>query len=372
MQGAECFASPQSEEMFTMSRRLLFQIAVVPIAVIAAMLARLLLWPILGKDVPFLLLWPAVMFSAWFGGLVPGMLTTLLAALSEMYFVLEPPRSFHVSNPAEAVGVVLFILLGTAVSLMAEWLHRYNRAIQEEYHRKDLFLTTIAHELRNPLAPIRNALAILKTPGVGPETVTYATEVLDRQVGQMTHLVDDLLDVSRIARGKVQLQKEPVELAAVVHQAVEASRPLIEARHQDLAVTLPPSLPPLPADPARLAQVLTNLLNNAAKYTDEGGHIRLAVEQNHDEVTVRVRDTGMGIPPEMLPRIFDVFTQVDGARNRSQGGMGLGLALVRGLVELHGGRVEAHSEGLGKGSEFVVHLPRTPAQPETGRMPQHV
>ncbi len=344
--------------MFIMSRHQLFRIAVVPIAVLAAMLARILLLPILGAKLPFLLLWPAVLFSAWFGGLIPGLLTTLLAALSEMYFVLDPPFSFHVSNPAEAVGVVLFILLGAMVSLLAEWLHRVNRAVQEEYRRKDVFLATIAHEMRNPLAPIRNALTILKTPVAGPETVTYAIEVLDRQVQQMVRLVDDLLDVSRIARGKVHLHKEWVDVAAVVRQAVEASRPLVEARHQELTVALPSNLAPLSADPARLAQVLTNLLNNAAKYTDEGGQIRLTVEQDKEEVILRVRDTGIGIPPEMLPRIFDVFTQVDGAQQRSQGGLGIGLALVRGLVELHGGRVEAHSEGRGKGSEFVVRLPR--------------
>ena len=343
--------------MFTVSRPALIRLAVVPVAVLAAMLARELLWPVLGPSVPFLLLWPAVMFSAWFGGLTPGLLTTLLAALGEMYFVLDPPFSFHVSNPEEAVGVVLFMLLGTMVSLLAEWLHRANDAVREEYRRKDLFLTTIAHELRNPLAPIRNALTILKAPGAGPDVLAYAIEVLDRQVKQMIRLVDDLLDVSRIARGKVQLQKEPVELASVVNQAVEASRPLLEARRQELKVTLPPNLRPLSADPARLAQVLTNLLNNAAKYTDEGGRIGLSAEQVGEEVTVRVRDTGMGIPADMLPRIFEAFTQVDGALARSQGGMGLGLALVRGLVELHGGRVEAHSEGLGKGSEFVVRLP---------------
>ncbi len=340
-----------------MSRRSLVRLTVVPVAVLAAMAARLVLWPILGPSVPFLLLWPAVMFSAWFGGLIPGLLTTLLAALSEMYFVLDPPFSFHVSDPAEAVGVILFMLLGTMVSLLAEWLHRANDAVQEEYRRKDVFLATIAHELRNPLAPIRNALAILKAPEASPEVLRYAVDVLDRQVRQVARLVDDLLDLSRIARGKVCLQKQPVELAAVVHQAVEASRPLLEARRQELSVSLPPGLPPLSADPARLAQVLTNLLNNAAKYTDEGGHIRLSAEQVGGEVMVRVRDTGIGIPADMLPRIFDPFTQVDGALRRAQGGLGLGLALVRGLVELHGGRVEAHSEGLGKGSEFVVHLP---------------
>lgn len=339
-------------------RRLLSQLTLVLVPVLVVMLARWLLLPVLGTKVPFLLLWPAVLFSAWFGGLVPGLLTTLLAALCELYFVLHPPFTFQVTDPSEAIGVVLFVMLGGMVSLLAEWLHRANRAVQEEYRRKDVFLTTIAHELRNPLAPIRNALTILKAPGADSDAMTYAVEVLDRQVRQMVRLVDDLLDVSRIARGKVHLQKQSVGLASVVHQAVETSRPLIEARSQELTVSLPSNLAPLSADPARLAQVLTNLLNNAAKYTDEGGHIWLTVEQDKEEVILRVRDTGIGIPAEMLPRIFDMFAQVNSTLARSQGGLGIGLALVRGLVELHGGRVEVHSEGRGKGSEFVVRLPR--------------
>ena len=174
---------------------------------------------------------------------------------------------------------------------------------------------------------------------------------------QLTRLVDDLLDVSRITRGKVNLQREPVDLAAVVARAVEVSRPLIDARRHELAVTLPPEPVRLEADATRLAQVVANLLNNAAKYTEERGHIWLTVERDGGEAVVRVRDTGVGIPAEMLAQVFDLFTQVTHSLDRSQGGLGIGLTLAKSLVEMHGGSVRAHSDGPGQGSEFVVHLP---------------
>jgi PAS domain S-box-containing protein len=231
------------------------------------------------------------------------------------------------------------------------------QALQEADRRKDEFLAMLAHELRNPLAPIRNAVQILRAKGPPMLELHWARDVIDRQVDQMTRLVDDLLDVSRITRGKILLRKERVELAAVVSSAVEASRPLIEKWGHELTVTLPPGPVHLEADPTRLAQVLLNLLNNAAKYTEQGGRIWLTIEPEGDEVCVRVKDTGIGIPPEMLPRVFEMFTQVERSLERSQGGLGLGLTLVRSLVEMHGGTVKAHSGGPGKGSEFVVRLP---------------
>ena len=190
-----------------------------------------------------------------------------------------------------------------------------------------------------------------------PTSIEQARSMMERQVGQMVRLMDDLLDISRITSGKMQLRKERVELAAVVQSAVEASRPLIEAQAHELTVTLPPEPVYLDADPTRLAQVFSNLLNNAAKYTEKGGHIWLTAERQGGEVVVSVRDTGIGIAAEHLPHIFEMFSQVDPALERSQGGLGIGLALVRGLVELHGGTVEARSGGLGMGSEFIVRLP---------------
>jgi PAS domain S-box-containing protein len=227
----------------------------------------------------------------------------------------------------------------------------------EADRRKDEFLATLAHELRNPLAPIRNALQTMRLAGNSGLIMEQARTMMERQLTQLVRLVDDLLDVSRITRGKVELRKEWIELAAVVQSAVETSRPLIEASGHELTVTLPPESIHLDADLTRLAQVFSNLLNNAAKFTEQGGHIWLTAERHGGEVVVKVRDTGLGIPVEMLPKIFEMFTQVDRSLERSQGGLGIGLTLVKRLVEMHGGSVEARSDGPGKGSEFTVRLP---------------
>ena len=230
-------------------------------------------------------------------------------------------------------------------------------ALKESDRRKDEFLAILAHELRNPLAPIRNAVHILRAKAPALPELLWATDVIDRQVHQMSRLVDDLLDVSRIAGGKIQLRKERIELATVVNSAIEASRPLIDKRGHELAVMMPAEPIPLHADLTRLSQVLLNLLNNAAKYTDPGGRIGLTVAREGAEVAIRVTDTGIGIPSEMLPRIFGMFTQVDRSLERAEGGLGIGLTLVQRLVELHRGTVEARSGGPGKGSEFIVRLP---------------
>jgi PAS domain S-box-containing protein len=242
--------------------------------------------------------------------------------------------------------------------------------VREADRRKDEFLALLAHELRNPLAPIRNALHIMKQAGADGAVVQRVREMMERQVQHMTRMVDDLLDVSRITRGKIELRKEAVDLATVVDRTVEATRPLIEDRQQELTVDLPPEPLRLEADPTRLEQVLANLLNNAAKYTDHGGHVWLSARQEGGELVVKVRDTGVGIAPDMLPRIFEPFVQADRVLHQSQGGLGIGLTLVRRLVEMHGGSVTAHSDGPGKGSEFVVRLPAlSPKQPTPGGQP---
>jgi CheY-like chemotaxis protein len=215
----------------------------------------------------------------------------------------------------------------------------------------------LAHELRNPLAPIHSSVEVMRMLGPTDPNHQRARETIERQVKQMTHLVDDLLDVSRITTGKIRFQMEPVELAIVVARAVETSRPLIEARSHELSVTLPPDPVMVQGDATRLAQVVANLLNNAAKYTARGGHIWLTVEQGLEEAVLRVGDNGAGIPPDLLPKVFDLFTQGDRSLDRSEGGLGIGLTLVKSLVEMHHGTVEVHSEGHGKGSEFVVRLP---------------
>ena len=215
----------------------------------------------------------------------------------------------------------------------------------------------LAHELRNPLAPIGNAVQILQLKTSADPEEQWARALIERQVQHMASMVDDLLDISRIARGKIKLEKQPVELASVAARALEMVRPLVDARKHRVTVTLPAGPVWLEADPPRLVQVLTNLLTNAAKYTDPGGQIWLTAEREGDEVAVKVRDTGIGIPTDLLPHIFLPFTQEDRSPDRAHGGLGLGLSLVRSLVDLHGGRVQAFSAGRGQGSDFVVHLP---------------
>jgi PAS domain S-box-containing protein len=238
-----------------------------------------------------------------------------------------------------------------------ESLRQRTEELQEADRRKDEFLAMLAHELRNPLAPLHNTLELLALQGDDPAAVAVAREVMERQVRQMVRLVDDLLDVSRITRGKIALRKAPVDLAAVVATAVDTSRPLIEARRHTLTISLPERPVRIEADAARLAQVLANLLNNAAKYTEVGGRIDLTAERADGEIVLRVGDNGTGISPEMLPRIFDLFTQAESGLDRAQGGLGIGLTLARRLVEMHGGTVEAASDGPGRGSDFVVRLP---------------
>jgi PAS domain S-box-containing protein len=229
--------------------------------------------------------------------------------------------------------------------------------LHEADRRKDEFLATLAHELRNPLAPIRNAAQLLRLQGPEDPGTRWAIDMIDRQVRQMARLLDDLLDVSRITRDKLELRRQRVGLAAVIQGAVEMSRPLIASREHELEICLPRDPMVLNADLTRLAQVFANLLNNAAKYTDPGGRICLAAERRGHEAVVSVRDSGIGIPAEHLPHVFEMFSQVASALDRSEGGLGIGLSLVRGLVEMHGGRVEARSDGPGKGSEFLVRLP---------------
>jgi signal transduction histidine kinase len=244
------------------------------------------------------------------------------------------------------------------------------KEVKEADQRKDEFLAMLAHELRNPLAPIRNALHIITMRGrERRQDVLQAWEIVVRQVEHMSRLVDDLLDVSRITRGKINLQREPLDVATIVARAVEGSQPQIDARRHTLEVALPADAGRVEGDPIRLAQVLWNLLNNAAKYTPEGGRIVVTAEKGQGEIAIRVRDTGMGIPAEVLPTVFDLFAQGERTLDRAEGGLGIGLTLVRQLTEMHDGTVEAFSEGPGRGSEFVVRLPLLPedvAEPDQG------
>lgn len=248
--------------------------------------------------------------------------------------------------------VLLQLAAMAAVSIENSKLYE---SLREQDQRKDEFLATLAHELRNPLAPIRNGLTVLR---MDPNADIHALiEMMERQLKQMVHLVDDLLDVSRVTTGKINLKREELDLREIVQSAIESCRPLTESLGHQLSTTLPDSPLPLNADRTRISQVLTNLLNNAAKYTPAGGDISLSAERVGNEAVVRIRDSGIGIPSTMLNRVFDMFTQVGSTLDRSQGGLGIGLTLVRRLVEMHRGSVEAESAGPGEGSTFVVRLP---------------
>jgi signal transduction histidine kinase/ActR/RegA family two-component response regulator len=234
---------------------------------------------------------------------------------------------------------------------------RLYQALKDADRRKDEFLATLAHELRNPLAPLRNGLQVMRLAGSNGEIADQVRTMMERQLSQMVHLIDDLLDLSRISRGKIELRKERVELAKIVQQAVETSRPAIEAAGHEFLIDMPTSPIYVDADVTRMAQVVSNLLNNAAKYTESGGRIRLSVQRQGTEAVVSVRDTGVGIPAHMLPHVWEIFTQIDRNLERSQGGLGIGLSIVKRLVEMHGGSVMAKSDGHGMGSEFDVRLP---------------
>jgi PAS domain S-box-containing protein len=316
-------------------------------------------------------------------------LTAAIQDVEHLRLLRELGLRSYLSVPLRArarpLGVITFITSESGrqygpgdLTLAEDLAHRAAVAIEnaqlyaelrEADRLKDEFLAMLAHELRNPLAPIRNALYIMKQPTADTAMLQQVRDMAERQVQHMARLLDDLLDVSRISRGRIELRKESVDVAAVIQRTIEAVRPLLEERRHELTVSLPAEPLRVQADPTRLEQVLTNLLNNAAKYTDPGGHVWLTAEQGKDEIVLRVKDTGIGIAPEMLPRIFDLFVQAERQLDRAPGGVGIGLTLVKKLVQMHEGRIEAISAGLGQGSEFLVHLPVLPEQlsaPDTG------
>jgi len=249
----------------------------------------------------------------------------------------------------------------------AEELRCVAAALSEADRRKNEFLATLAHELRNPLAPIRNGLQVMLLAKDNVEMVEHSRTMMERQLDHMVRLVDDLMDVSRITRGKLELKREHLELADVINSAVETSRPLIEQMGHTLQVSMPAEPIIINADLTRLAQAILNLLNNAAKYSERNGQIWLTAERQANDVIISIRDTGIGLDADQLPRSFEMFSQVDNSLGKSQGGLGIGLTLVRRLVEMHDGNVEAHSAGPGTGSEFIVRLPLVVEAPDAPR-----
>jgi signal transduction histidine kinase len=288
-------------------------------------------------------------------------------------------HSMRVESAAGAVALTMLVSIGVLISLAYESLHRVRRLLERKQRnlrvnmkaqrrlqaalvasdrRKDEFLATLAHELRNPLAPLRTAAHILRaTTLASQETLEAQVNVIGRQVALMARLIDDLMDVARITRGTLALSRDRVDIAEVIQNAVETSRPLIDACGHELTISLPAHPAYIDADIMRLTQVISNLLNNAAKYTPSRGHIHVGASVVASELTISVTDTGVGIPESMLDRIFEPFTQLEDRTHRSNDGLGIGLALARQLARLHGGDITARSPGAGKGSEFSVRLP---------------
>jgi signal transduction histidine kinase len=278
-------------------------------------------------------------------------------------------------NEVQALGLALDEAISASVAAYVRRRDDHTRRIEEALRdqaaelreadrRKNEFLAVLAHELRNPMAPILNSVEVLRLLGPAEANIVRARDIVERQVKHMVRLVDDLLDLTRVAQGKVELRRTTFPFAAAVAEAVQTTAPVYQSQQHQLVVHLPDEPLRLEADQARVVQILVNLLNNAAKYTDPGGRVDLTVAREGDEAVLRVRDNGVGIEAEMLGKVFELFTQVGHSLGRSQGGLGIGLTLVRQLVELHGGRVTVHSEGPGKGSEFVVRLPAAEPAPK--------
>ncbi|MGE0331777.1 MAG: ATP-binding protein [Ramlibacter sp.] len=319
--------------------------------------------------------WEQQRDHGWLGALHlddrAGVLDCLSKAKREQRLFYAPARLWHRATASyrqiEARGIPLFNDAGA----LTEWVgtckdvddqKRAEEALHAADRQKDAFIATVAHELRNPLAPIRNAVHILMRKGREDLQLVWTREVIDRQVAQMARLLDDLMDVSRIRENKIELRKSRVTLDSILDSAIEVSRPLLEQKGHHLELSIVKGAVYVQADPHRLSQVFSNLLNNAAKYTPPGGRISLSVRTEPHRAVVTIKDTGIGISAEMLPKIFEMFTQARNTPNRAEGGLGIGLSLAKSLIELHGGSIEVRSEGLGSGSEFIAFVPLASAR----------
>jgi signal transduction histidine kinase/ActR/RegA family two-component response regulator len=339
----------------------------------------------------------AVLASGLVGGWKPALLATLVCLANERFFFTNPKHSFAIPAGTDTMRILVYGVSGVAVSLLCEGLQRAWRRVaerqrqleremsermavaQERLHlvdqlrqadrRKDEFLATLAHELRNPLAPLSNAIELWGLVKNSPEQLEELREMMQRQLRQMTRLIDDLLDVSRISRGKIALRTEHVDLRILVTTAVDAVKPIIAANNQRLEIALPDEPVFVQADATRVSQVIGNVLHNAAKYTAESGEIWVRMTHESASAWISIRDTGCGIPPDLLASIFEMFQQVDQTLDRAQGGLGIGLTLAKRLVEMHGGSIDAKSDGPGRGSEFVISLPVDSSQEASAGAP---
>jgi signal transduction histidine kinase/CheY-like chemotaxis protein len=342
--------------------------------VVAVAGMRALLAPLLGTQAPLLPFVLAVFVSAYLGGRGPALAASLLTPVLATVFFTGWPSD---SPPSQWIAHVTFFLIiaGLASFLMHELQRRsraerealaiaadHARALSEADRRKDEFLAMLAHELRNPLAPIRNVAYVLSKGVADGDTVRKSGQMIERQANHLTRLVDDLLDVARITRGQVILRYELLSLDSVVESSIETVQPLLRARRQTTTLRQPSDKVFVDGDSVRLCQVIANLLTNASKYSPQGSCIDIAIDGSATEASITVRDTGVGIDPQLLPHLFDLFLQGDRTLDRSQGGIGVGLTIVKLLVEMHGGNVRVSSAGLNKGSEFQIRLPRVGAR----------
>jgi signal transduction histidine kinase/CheY-like chemotaxis protein len=337
----------------------------------AATLLRFALLPILQERVPFLLYFPAVLLTAYAGGLGPGLAATVVSVLASMFFFIEPTFSFGFDDPVWYIRLALFALVCAAISVVcdrmrsaqqqAEASARVAREQALEAERasrlKDEFLATVSHELRNPLNAMLGWVRVLRAGRRDEASLARGLEVVERNTVALNRLIEDLLDVSRIVSGKMHLDVQSVDVAQAVESAVESVRLAAEAKEVSVDVALDPDVGTVSGDAARVQQVVWNLLSNAVRFNVKGGRVTVRSERVGPDVRLTVSDTGRGIEPEFLPHVFERFRQEDGTSTRHHGGLGLGLAIVRHLVELHGGSVRVESDGVGKGATFAVVLP---------------
>ncbi|MEX0611740.1 MAG: ATP-binding protein [Pirellulales bacterium] len=329
--------------------------AIAGISLVLATALRYYLDPFLGDHLSFSFYFLAVSLAAWTGGVWPAVITAVLSGLIGNYLFTHPQWSLTIHNHEEFFSLALFVAVSLIIGILSEVSLRALERAKTAERAKDEFMATVAHELRSPLSVIHYANALNRISG--DEQARDQVDLIDRQVYQLNLLIEDLLDLSRVAHGKIRLDRDHVDASAVAEAALEKAKPLIAGHKHKLIVKLAPRPMPLYVDPVRVEQVLANLLINAAKYTPDGGEIGVTVAPADEYAVFTVRDNGIGIAPDMLPHVFELFAQSDRAAKRSNGGLGIGLALVRKLVEMHGGKVTANSAGPGRGSEFVVSLP---------------
>jgi signal transduction histidine kinase/CheY-like chemotaxis protein len=330
---------------------------------VASLILHWLMLPWLGYSYPFATSFASVAVAVWLGGWCPAILTAMIGYVIAGVWLREPEVSFGFGDVSSILGLGLYALtcaivigLGEAMRQARDRLRRSTQELQRADMNKSNFLALLSHELRNPMAPMRNVLGLLRMNPTREE-ITELTPIMERQLGQLARLVDDLLDVSRIDSGKLELNRERIALDAVVKGAIETSKPNIEAKSHHFVANLPPEAVYVDGDAVRLTQLLSNLLNNAAKFTPRGGRIEVALHRGHQQAVVQVSDNGIGMPAADLPRIFDIFVQLHSGRSPAAGGLGIGLALARSIAEMHGGRLEVRSEGPGTGSRFLLTLP---------------